>query len=103
MEYYKPSQMRVGLLAVLFFVGAQGLYAQSLTHRYSFNDTPGNLTFADSVGTATGTLNNSAAVNPTSASLDGSQLQLDGTGGYAVLPAGMISGNTQVTIELWAS
>lgn len=95
--------MRVGLLAVLFFVGAQGLYAQSLTHRYSFNDTAGSLTFADSVGTATGTLNNSAAVNPTSASLDGSQLQLDGTGGYALLPAGMISGNTQVTIELWAS
>jgi len=39
--------------------------------------------FTDSVGGANGTLNNAGASNPNSASLDGSQLQLDGTGGYA--------------------
>lgn len=103
MKYHEPSQMRAGLLAVLFLAGAQGLYAQSLTHRYRFNDTAGSATFEDSVGAASGTLNNSSAGNPASASLDGSQLQLDGTGGYAVLPAGMISTNTQVTIEFWAT
>lgn len=103
MQQYKPSQMKVGLLAVLFFGGMLCVSAQTLTHRYSFNDTAGSATFADSVGTANGTLNNANAVNPTSASLDGSQLQLDGTGGYALLPSGLISGNTQVTIEFWAS
>ncbi len=90
-------------MAVVFLGGALFASAQTLTHRYSFNDTAGSSTFVDSVGAANGTVNNSTAVNPNSASLDGSQLQLDGTGGYALLPAGMVSGNAQVTIEFWAS
>lgn len=103
MQQYKPNPIKVGLLAVLFLGGALYASAQTIAHRYSFNDTAGSSTFADSVGTANGTLNNASALNPTSASLDGSQLQLDGTGGFGVLPGGLVSTNTQVTIEFWAS
>src|SRR5580658_9284137 len=103
MKPFKLTPIRIGLAAVLLFSGAPAVSAQTLIHRYSFDDAAGSTTFTDSVGTASGTLNNATAVNANSASLDGSQLQLDGTGGYAVLPAGMISGNTQVTIEFWAS
>jgi hypothetical protein len=103
MKPFKLTPIGIGLAAVLLFSSAPAVSAQTLTHRYSFNDAPGSTTFADSVGTASGTLNNATAVNANSASLDGAQLQLDGTGGYAVLPSGMISGNTQVTIEFWAS
>lgn len=91
------------IVAVLFLGAGFVAAGQSLTHRYSFNDTAGSSTFTDSVGGADGTLNNSTAVNPNSASLDGSQLQLDGTGGYANLPANLVSTNTQVTIEFWVS
>lgn len=69
----------------------------TLTHRYSFNDTPGNPTFADSVGGV-----NWTGTNVGTAALDGSQLQLDG-GGWAQLPAGMISGYTTTTIEFWVT
>jgi hypothetical protein len=97
------TQTKAGLLAAMCFSSILCASGQTLIHRYSFSDTAGGSTFVDSVGTANGTLDNSSAVNPNSASLDGSQLQLDGTGGYAFLPSGMISGNTQVTIEFWAS
>jgi Concanavalin A-like lectin/glucanases superfamily len=72
--------------------------AQTLTHRYSFNDAPGNLTFSDSVGGASwdGTLMGSAT-------LDGSSLQLDGFASFASLPSGMISSYSQVSIEFWAT
>ncbi len=103
MKSLKITPFSLGLAAALLFGWAPALFAQTLQHRYSFADAPGSTTFTDSVGTATGNLNNSTAVNATSASLDGNQLQLDGTGGYGVLPAGMISGDTQVTIEFWAS
>jgi hypothetical protein len=103
MQPHKPTSKKLGLLAALCLSGALSVSAQSLTHRYSFNDTAGSSTFIDSAGSADGALNNATAGNPTSASLDGSQLQLDGTGGYATLPGGLISVNTQVTIEFWAS
>jgi len=72
--------------------------AQTLTHRYSFNDLVGSTSFADSVGGASwnGTLQGTA-------SLDGSSLQLDGLGGFATLPSGIISGSSQVSIEFWAT
>lgn len=75
-----------------------GAFAQTLAHRYSFNDTAGNPTFADAVGGASwdGTLIGSAV-------LDGSKLQLDGIGGFATLPGGLISSYSQVSIEFWAS
>ena len=103
MQPHKPTLKKLGLITALCLGGALCVSAQSLTHRYSFNDTAGNATFTDSVGGADGTLNNSTAGNATSASLDGSQLELDGTGGFATLPGGLISGNTQVTVEFWAS
>jgi len=84
------------LVAALCLGGALCLSAQTMQHRYSFSDTAGSSTFVDSVGTATGTLINTAA-------LDGSQLQLDGLGSYGQLPAGLVSSNTQVTIELWGT
>jgi hypothetical protein len=77
--------------------------AQTLIHRYSFSDTPGSSTFIDSIGGANGTLQQGLSANPNSAYLDGSQLQLDGTGGYGLVPAGLISSNTQVAIEFWVS
>lgn len=89
-------------MAVLCFSAAWCLSAQTLTHRYSFKDTAGSPTFADSVGGAVGALNNDTASNPGSASLDGTELVLDGNGGYAYLPGGIISNYTQLTVEFWA-
>ena len=100
MNRYSSTHRILGLVAL---VGcAWSATAQTLTHRYSFNDTAGSVTFADSVGSANGSLNNDTAVNPNSASLDGTKLQLDGTGGYATLPTGIVSGYTQLTVEFWA-
>src|SRR5215469_14313023 len=96
------THVKLALLTLLG-IGICAAPAQVLTHRYSFNDTAGSPTFADSVGGSTGNLNNTGSLNPNSASLDGAQLQMDGTGGYAVLPAGLLSTNTQATIEFWAS
>jgi hypothetical protein len=95
-------QTKRGLVAVLCFSAAWCLSAQTLTHRYSFKDTAGSSTFDDSVGGADGSLNNTTASNPNSASLDGTELALDGTGGYANLPGGIISSYTQLTVEFWA-
>ena len=103
MRRYIPTQTRAGLLAALCCGAALCASAQTLVHRWSFNDTAGSSTFTDSVGGASGTLNNSSAINPSSASLDGAQLVMDGTGGYANLPSGLISPLTQVTIEFWGT
>ncbi|SPE63295.1 LamG domain protein jellyroll fold domain protein [Verrucomicrobia bacterium] len=90
------------LVAALCAGAAYWASAQTLTHRYSFNDPAGSTNFADSVGGATGSLNNATAGNPNSASLDGMELLLDGTGGYATLAAGVISNYSQLTVEFWA-
>jgi hypothetical protein len=100
----KPlAQITFGFAVALSLGGTPSASAQSLAHRYSFNDTAGSSTFADSVGGATGTLNNATAGNANSAYLDGSELDLDGTGGFGLLPSGLISTNTSVSIEFWAS
>jgi hypothetical protein len=72
--------------------------AQTLTHRYSFNDSTTGTTFHDSVGGFTwdGSLIGTA-------SLDGSSMQLDGFGGWATLPPGIISNYTSVSVEFWAT
>jgi hypothetical protein len=73
-------------------------FPATLTHRYSFQDTPGSTTFADSVGGSAwdGTLYGSA-------SLTGSALQLNGTSGcYAALPSYIMGSSTQMTVEFWA-
>jgi hypothetical protein len=69
----------------------------TLSHRYSFSETSGTST-ADSVGGVTyaGTLQGGAT-------LGGGQVTLDGATGYVQLPAGILSGMDEVTIEAWAS
>ena len=91
----------VPLTICLLTLSGTCLSAQTLVHRYSFKDTAGSSTFTDSVGTANGALQNPNS--PNSAYLTGTQLQLDGNGGYGLLPSGMISPLSQVTIEFWAS
>jgi hypothetical protein len=75
-----------------------------VTHRYSFNESAGSTTFADSVGSANGTVFGAA-------SLDGSgHLVLPGGGGgnsttdnYAALPPHLIETYTGVTFEFWVA
>src|SRR3954468_9214738 len=96
----RKSQCFYALAAITsIFLGlAPGAIAQTLTHRYSFNDAPSSTTFTDSVG---GAAWNGSLVG--TAALDGSALQLDGTGGFATLPAGVISNYSQVSIDFWAT
>jgi hypothetical protein len=70
----------------------------TLVHRYSFQDTAGSPTFADSVGGSAwaGTLEGDAALTGTNLVLDGS------SGCYALLPSNMTSNYTQMTVEFWA-
>src|SRR5689334_16632955 len=83
-------------VSLLLFTSTE-LRAQTLTHRYSFNDPTISTTVADSVGGTTwdGTLQGTA-------SLDGSMLQLDGFG-FVTLPSGLITNYTQVSVEFWVS
>src|ERR1043166_250640 len=83
--------------AALVLFSATTSRSETLTHRYSFNDPAGSTNFADSVG---GPSWNGTLVN--TATLDGSQMQLDG-GGWAALPGGISSSYSQVTIEFWAT
>lgn len=71
----------------------------TLIHRYSFAESPGDATAADSVGGPDwdGTLNGGATFTG-----DG-QLALDGTSGMVQLPAGLLTNMDAVTIETWAS
>src|SRR5262249_4668176 len=75
-----------------------------LTHRYSFSESPGSLSLTDSVGgPAWDGIVYADSLFPDGAFLDGSRLQLNGTGGYGILPSGMVSGYSAVTVEFWAS
>ncbi len=70
----------------------------TLVHRYSFKDSVGSSTFADSVGGPAwdGTVQGSAT-------LTSSGLQLDGAPGcYATLPPNITSNYTAFTVEFWA-
>lgn len=67
----------------------------TLIHRYSFSNASGT-TAPDSIGGADGTINGSFT-------LSGGQLVLDGSSGYVQLPAGILAGLNEVTIETWAS
>jgi hypothetical protein len=71
----------------------------SLVHRYSFSDTNGSTTVADSVGGPgwNGTLPNGGA-------FANGQLTLSASGEqYVQLPAGILSNYTAVTIESWVT
>ncbi len=67
----------------------------TLTHRWSFNETSGT-TVADSVGGATGTLQNTAT-------LGGGAVTLDGVTGFVALPGHLIDGDNAVTFETWVT
>jgi hypothetical protein len=86
------SEFRKNLtLLLLFLIGFSARGQTTLIHRYSF------ITNAnDEVGTANGTVEGGATFN-------GSALVLNGTNGYVLLPAGVVSSLTAVTVETWAS
>jgi hypothetical protein len=68
-----------------------------LIHRYSFSESAGATTTADSVGGMDGTVNGDATFS-------GGQLVLSGNVGSSVtLPPGIVSNADEVTIEAWAS
>lgn len=93
-----PRLVTLASTAALLLGAAALGRAQTLVHRYSFNDTAFNPTFVDSVGGV-----NWTGTNVGSAYVDGSQLQLDGASAWAILPAGIVSSYSQVTIEFWAT
>lgn len=66
-----------------------------LAHRYSFS-TNGPAPVWDSIGMAHGTLMGNAVVT-------NNALELTGTGGYANLPPGLVSGSSALTLEFWAT
>jgi hypothetical protein len=69
----------------------------NLVHEYKFSETSGT-TAADSKGTANGTLNGDATFSGTG------QLVLSGNQGSSVtLPAGILGGFDEVTIETWVT
>jgi hypothetical protein len=70
----------------------------SLIHRYSFTNSSGS-TVADS---ATGS-SSYAAQLVGGATLGGGRVTLDGSTGYVQLPAGIVSGLDEISVETWAS
>jgi alpha-L-arabinofuranosidase len=75
----------------------------ALVHRYSFSETNGSTTVADSIGGAAwnGTVNNVGTNGGTFA--NGQLILSSSSQQYVNLPAGILSNYTAVTIELWAS
>src|SRR5579862_590082 len=72
----------------------------TLVHEYSFNDASGSTTAFDSIGGASwdGTLPNGGTFNGTG------QLSLDaGSSQYVVLPSGILSNYTALTVEAWVT
>jgi hypothetical protein len=71
----------------------------TLVHRYSFSESSGTTT-ADSVPGNSPTWDGTLIGGAT---LGGGQVTLDGASGYVQLPAGLVSGLDEVTVEIWAS
>jgi hypothetical protein len=70
----------------------------ALAHEYKFNEAPGSTTTADAIGSAPGVVNGDATFTGSG------QLVLSGNIGSSVsLPAGILSGVNQVTIETWVT
>jgi hypothetical protein len=85
--------------AALFLFLTVGAKAQTLTHRYSFDDSAGSTNFADSVG---GPAWDGVLISDGGAPvLTGSSLELFGDGGYAALPPEIITNYSQLTVEFW--
>jgi hypothetical protein len=73
--------------------------APTLIHEYKFNETSGT-TASDSVPGNSPTWDGTLVGGAT---LGGGQVTLDGSSGYVQLPAGILTGVNEVTIEAWAS
>ena len=89
--------LRLSLLAcVLALAPAQA----TLLHRYSFTSDA-----SDSVGTANGTNLVNTAQHPAAQPVTyaNGQASFDGSGGYIQLPTGLITGLTNISIEVWAT
>src|SRR5579859_4644930 len=89
--------VRLGLLAAaLALLPAQA----SLVHRYSFTTDA-----SDSVGTANGTNLVNTAQHPAALPVTyaNGEASFDGSGGYIQLPGGLVSGLTNLSIEVWAT
>lgn len=94
------KQIKQFLLASLLTCGlAVSSWAQTLQHRYSFNESPGSTTISDSVGSANGTFYSGGA----GGDFDGASLIFSGYEDYADLGPNVITGLTGFTIETWAS
>jgi hypothetical protein len=77
-------------------------YTNTLVHRYSFGESAGSGTAADSVGGADGAVDAGAYINGSgSVTFDGNS---DGNYDSDVkLPAGIVSGMDAITIEVWGN
>ncbi len=94
------NQLTAFLFITAFCVSlATGGRAQTLVHRYSFNEPAGSQSFADSVGGPAWA--GDIVTNGGSPELTGDGLFLSGEGDYASLPAGIMSNYTQITVEFW--
>ncbi len=98
MKFSEPGRSLIicGFSLTLLFV-PRLVSAQTLTHRYSFFNEPNGSTVAtDLVAAANGTVQGGAVIT-------GGQLVLNGASGtYLNLPAGLITGDSAVTVEAWA-
>lgn len=104
----KPTPSHTRLLqsfvaAVLLTAAFTASSTTNLVHRYSFNEPPGSTTVTDSIRGSNGVarvLSTSGGALPT---FDGSQVTLDGVGGYIDLPNKLVSGLTNISIETWVT
>lgn len=93
------SLVAVGLITIAFSASA----TTNLIHRYSFNEPPGSTNLLDSIRGSNGVACVLAGSGGSLPSFDGSQVTLDGTGGFISLPPKLVSGLTNVSIEIWAT
>ena len=92
-----PSLVAAGIITTVFSASS----ATNMIHRYSFNEPVGSTTVTDSIRGSNGVVRSTPT--GTLPTFDGSQVTLDGVGGYIDLPNRMLSGLTNVTFEFWTT
>ncbi len=92
-----PSMVAAGILTTVCSVNS----ATNLIHRYSFNEPALSTTVTDSIRGSNGVVRSTPT--GTLPTFDGSQVTLDGVGGYIDLPNRMLAGLTNVTFEFWTT
>ena len=98
MKYHASPQWHKSITGcALLLAVAYGSHAQTLQNRWSFNAPAGGNTVTDSVSSVVATLNGNA-------SLDGAQVNLDGSAGtYVDLGGGRLAGLNAVSLEGWVN